>query len=99
MNSSGVVTNSTYIKNIKVEKGSIPTPWCPNSSDTLATTMGLNSNIEYDASGFNNNGTRTGTFSWINDTPKYEVSTTASGGASTYLIGPVLPAEAKTVAL
>ena len=30
--------------------------------------------IEYDSSGFCNNGTRTGTFSWTNDTPKYNVS-------------------------
>ena len=66
----------TYLfKNWKVEKGSIPTPWCPNSADTLADTIGLNSNIEYDTSGFNNNGTKIGTLTYTSDTPKYEVST------------------------
>ena len=68
-----------YFKNFKLEKGSIPTPWCPNSSDALATTMGLNSTIEYDCSGYCNNGTRTGTFSWTSDTPKYSVSTQFNG--------------------
>ena len=63
---------------LKLEKGSIATPWCPNSSDTLATAMELNGNIEYDCSGYCNNGTRTGIFSWTSDTPKYEVSTNFS---------------------
>ena len=34
-----------------------------------------NNSIIYDCSGFCNNGTRTGTFSWSSDTPKYAVST------------------------
>lgn len=62
------------ISKAKLERGSIATPWCPNSSDALATTMGLNGTTEYDCSGYCNNGTRTGTFSWTSDTPKYSVS-------------------------
>lgn len=77
-------SNWFKISNLKVEKGSIPTPWCPNSADALATTMGLNSTTEYDCSGFCNNGTRTGTFSWTSDTPKYSVSTKFSG--SNYIL-------------
>ena len=70
-----------YIKNLKIEEGSIATPWCPNSSDALATTMGLNDIVEYDTSGYCNNGTRKGTsrFSWTSDTPKYSVSQIFSG--------------------
>lgn len=96
MNSSGVVTNSTYIKNIKVEKGSIPTPWCPNASESLYASLGLNGIIEYDCSGFCNNGTRTGTFSWTSDTPKYEVSTKFSGVER--IEADSLPSETQTIA-
>ena len=74
----------TYLKHPKLEKGSIATSWCPNSSDTLATTMGLNSTTEYDCSGFCNNGTRTGTFTWFSDTPKYNVSQYFNG--SSYIL-------------
>ena len=71
------------IRRIKLETGSIATQWCPNSSDTLATTMGLNSTTEYDCSGFCNNGTRIGSLSWTSDTPKYEVSTEFNGTNAT----------------
>ena len=80
--------NAQYAKfridNLKLEEGSIATPWCPNSSDTLATTIGLNSTTEYDCSGFCNNGTRTGTFTWTSDTPKYSVSQYFNG--SSYIL-------------
>lgn len=66
-----------YFKNFKLEKGSISTPWCPNIAD--ANNAGLNSTTEYDCSGFCNNGTRTGTFSWTSDTPKYTVSQSFNG--------------------
>ena len=75
---SGLV-GTYYICQWKIEKGSIPTPWCPNSSDALATTMGLNGTTEYDCSGFCNNGTRTGTFEWTSNTAKYAVSTKFNG--------------------
>lgn len=72
-------TNEVWVSEVKLEKGSVATPWCPNSSDTLAITMDLNGTTEYDCSGFCNNGTRTGTFSWTSDTPKYQVSIEFSG--------------------
>lgn len=69
-----------YVRHIKLEEGPVATPWCPNSADALATTMGLNDNVEYDTSGYGNNGMRTGTFSWTSDTPKYSVSTAFEKG-------------------
>lgn len=60
---------------VKLEKGDKVTPWCPKSTDDLADVVGLNENIEYDTSGFCNNGTRTGTFDWISNSPRYSVST------------------------
>ena len=71
---NSIADKMLYVCGMKMEKGEKPTPWCPNSADTLATTMGLNSTIEYDSSGFGNNGTRTGAFAWTSDTPKYNVS-------------------------
>ena len=76
---SGNGTGTVSVRNVKFEEGDTPTPWCPNSSDALATTMGLNGTTEYDCSGLGNNGTRTGTFTWTSDTPKYPVSTKFSG--------------------
>lgn len=78
-NDGTTTTDTFYWKEVKLEKGSIATPWCPNSSDELATTMGLNSTTEYDCSGFGNNGTRTGTFDWTSNTAKYAVSTKFNG--------------------
>lgn len=67
------------VTNIKLEEGDKVTPWCPASIDSSYTTMGLNSTTEYDCSGFCNNGTRTGTFNWTSNTPKYAVSQVFNG--------------------
>lgn len=83
--SSGV---TLQLKQPKLELGSKATPWCPNSSDTAYTTMGLNSTTEYDISGFCNNGTRTRTFSWTSDTPKYAVSTNFVSANSNNILVP-----------
>lgn len=39
-------------KHFKLEMGSIATPWCPNSSDELATALGMNDDVVHDTSGF-----------------------------------------------
>ena len=77
---SETATVNMWLKNWKIEKGPTATPWCPNSADALATTMGLNSTTEYDCSGFNNNGERKGaTFNWDSNTSKYSVSQVFNG--------------------
>lgn len=72
-------TGDLYFRDCKLEESAVPTPWCPNSIDNEYSIMGLNSTTEYDCSGFCNNGTRTGTFTWTSDTPKYTVSTKFNG--------------------
>ena len=77
------VTNGTdtfSIKNCKLEKGTIDTPWIPNPADPEYTKMGYNNNIEYDCSGFKNNGTKVGTLTYTTDTPKYWTSTYSTSG-------------------
>lgn len=66
---------------VKLEKGNSATPWCPNVSDTLYAKMGMNNNIVYDISGFNNNGTITGSLSTLSDSVRYKVSTYFSGSS------------------
>lgn len=75
----GDAIGTYYFKNFKLEKGSIPTLWCPNSSDILATVMGLNDNVEYDTSGYGNNGTKNNSPTYSSDTVKYNISTHLDG--------------------
>lgn len=63
-----------YVKNFKLEKSNIPTPWCPAPGDSLYSTLGYDNNIEYDCSGYNRNGTKSGTITWDADSPKYTTS-------------------------
>lgn len=77
INQSGA---TVYITQIKLEKGTIATPYCPSSSEALYTTMGLNSTTEYDCSGYCNNGNKmTNTITYTSDTAKYAVSTHFNG--------------------
>lgn len=82
---------------IKLEKGTTATPWCLNESDDLATNIGLDSTIEYDCSGFENNGTRNNTFTWSSDTPKYSVSQNCTGTNYISLTSP--STEVKTISV
>ena len=56
-----VVRNGTYwIAEPKVGFGTKPATWCPHTSDSLYTSLGLNSTTESDCSGLSNNGTKIG---------------------------------------
>lgn len=60
-----------YITQIKLEYGTIATPYIPHSSDPEYTKMGLNDGIEYDVSGYRRNGTKYDSFKYTTDTPRY----------------------------
>lgn len=62
------------ISNLKFEKSSVPTAWCPAISDALYSSLGYNSNIEYDCSGYGNHGTKSGTITSDSDSPRYNGS-------------------------
>ena len=51
---------TVYFTNFKIEKGDRATSWCPHTSDSLYTSLGLNSATELDCSGLSNNGTKIG---------------------------------------
>lgn len=68
----GSDNNETWhLKDVKLEWGSSPTSWIPNGADTLYTSMGLNSTIELDCSGYSNNGTRSGTLTYNSNSMRY----------------------------
>ncbi len=52
--------NDITLSNFKLEKGSVATPWCPHASDSLYTSLGLDSTTEIDCSGLANSGTKIG---------------------------------------
>ena len=66
---------STF-KKMKLEQDSIATPWCPNSADTLYSSLGYNNTIIYDTSGYQYDATSYLSFKYITDTPKYSVGIT-----------------------
>ena len=74
--------NEIYFTDVKFEEGSRPTTWLPNPTDTKYAALGFNDGIEYDVSGYGNNGTRNGTFSWSSDTPRYNTSTYINSSSS-----------------
>lgn len=77
-NSPFNVSTSTKYMSIgrwKLEENDIPTPWCPNVNDTIYNSMGYNTNIEYDVSGYCNNGTKYNITDYISNSPRYSIGT------------------------
>ena len=59
------------IKNLKFEKGTIASQWCPNVNDALYKEMKYDSLIEKDVSGNGYHGTRYSSVEDYGDTPRY----------------------------
>lgn len=77
-------TGTTYwMTNVKFEFGDKETPWLPNSSDSIYSSLGYGSNIEYDCSGYQNNGTRTNVTT-TSDTPR-NTSSSVFNGSNSYI--------------
>lgn len=90
---------------LKLEKYSIginkPTPWIPNSADALYSQMGLNDNIEYDATGYSNVGYKVNISAWNTDTPRY-LSSMIFNGSNGYIYirkNSARPTDAITISL
>ncbi len=81
-------TGTIYVKNIKLEKGSIVTQWSPATSELA------DASIIRDISGYQNNGTVTGALSVAGDTVRYKVATYFDG--SSYISREPLHSEVKS---
>ena len=88
-----VKNGSISIKKIKIEEGNHVSPYSISSQD--------DSVIEYDTSGFGNNGTKTANLDWSSNTPKYIVSTVFNSTGRTGVNFPneANPREKITIAL
>ena len=81
-NSPTNVSSATKYMSIgrwKLEENDTPTPWCPNINDTIYNSMGYNTNIEYDVSGYCNNGTKYNITEYTANTPRYSIATVFKG--------------------
>lgn len=76
-------TNTWYIRNVKLELGSIATTWCPNKEDAQYETFV--STTEYDTSGYRNNGTKVGNIEIDSDTPRYSSCAVFNGDCANYI--------------
>lgn len=75
------------ISNIKLEEGSKVTNWIPNVNDSLYQTMNVPSTVEYDISGYQNNGTRKNTFTYTTNSSKYKLATIFNGSNNSIAAG------------
>ena len=70
----GYIKDACSISNVKLEFGDVATPWTPNPADSIYTSMGFDDGIEYDVSGFKNNGEISGSILSDVDTMRYNTS-------------------------
>ena len=68
-----------YIKYFKLERGDKVTPWAPNTTDEIYSSMQFDSLIEYDYSGYCNNSVKNAKNTYSSNAPKYNISTFFGG--------------------
>ena len=71
---------SLWIKNVKLEKGSVETDYIPNVNDTKYSSLGYENNICTDVSGYEHTATKSGTLVFNSDSPRYEGGTKFNAG-------------------
>lgn len=84
-------TSTWYLKNFKLEIGERATPWVPNEVDSEYSAMGFDDGIEYDVSGYGNNGTirNPDLIDWDSDTPRYNASLKFRRSATTNAVSTI----------
>ena len=75
-----------HFTNFKIEKGDKATSWCPHTSDSLYTSLGLDSTAELDYSGYLRNADKVNSPASLPGSPRYEVGCKFTG--SEYLTFP-----------
>lgn len=68
-----------YLTQVKLELGSIATPYTPGSGDSHYNLMGYNDTTVYDSSGYNYHGTINTAMSVSSNTSRYSSSTSFNG--------------------
>lgn len=86
LSSKSEVVGGVQVENPKLEKGSVATPWCPHTSDSLYTSLGLDSTAEPDCSGYLRNANKVNSPASLPGSPRYEVGCKFTG--SEYLTFP-----------
>ena len=109
LSSKSEVVGGIIVENPKLEKGSVATSWCPHTSDSLYTSLGLDSTTENDCSGYKNNGIKVGNVLSAESGGRYDTSTYCNStniGTSTptgaafikcTLVNPIVNATALTI--
>ena len=77
---------TVHFTNFKIEKGDRATSWCPHTSDSLYTSVGLDSTAEPDCSGYLRNANKVNSPASLPGSPRYEVGCKFTG--SEYLTFP-----------
>jgi hypothetical protein len=82
---SVALTGTANVDWIKIEEGEVATPWCPNVTDAEYSSLGFNSSIVYDTSGYGNNGTMSSSKpTSVSDAPRYQ-SCMLFNGSNNYI--------------